>query len=283
MSNGQFSSRVIAITGAGSGIGRGLSLELARRGADLALSDVNEEGLAETARRAKLLGREVHTATVDVADRGRVYAWADEVFAHFDGRVDGIVNNAGVALGGEFLEVSDEDIDWLLGINLFGVIHGTRAFLPRLVERGDGWVVNISSVFGMVGMPGNSAYNIAKFGVRGLTECLWAELRDTGVAACSVHPGGIKTNIVRSARMGENVEDPPDREETARTFEEKLARTTAEGAGRIIADGMAARKRRILVGPDAFVIAGLQQSMPTAYHDAMARLFGGIGGRRRKR
>jgi NAD(P)-dependent dehydrogenase (short-subunit alcohol dehydrogenase family) len=269
----EFADRVIAITGAASGIGRALALELGRRGADLALGDVDEAGLEETVRRAKLLGRRVEATRVDVADREAVEAWAVATREAFEGRVDGIVNNAGVALGGTFLEVTYEDLDWLLGINLWGVIHGTKAFLPTLVERGDGWVVNVSSVFGLVGVPGQAAYNMAKFGVRGLTECLWSELDGTGVTPISVHPGGIKTNIVRNSRVADAATHLTDLESAAREFDEKLARTTAEQAARIIAKGMIQRKPRVLVGPDAFLIEGISRAFPTGYATVLRRTF----------
>ncbi|HEX4902885.1 MAG TPA: SDR family oxidoreductase, partial [Acidimicrobiales bacterium] len=171
----QLHGRVAAITGAGSGIGRALAVELARHGTHLALSDVDEVGLAETVTLAEGLGVKVTSARVDVADRAAVHAWADQVVADH-GQVHLIFNNAGVALGATVEGVSYEDLEWLMGINFWGVVHGTKAFLPHLRAAGTGHVVNISSVFGLLGIPSQSAYNAAKFAVRGFTDALRMEL-----------------------------------------------------------------------------------------------------------
>ncbi|MGF1464575.1 MAG: SDR family NAD(P)-dependent oxidoreductase [Sandaracinaceae bacterium] len=275
-----FAGRVCAITGAASGIGRALAVELASRGADLALCDVNREGLEETARRARLRGRAASTWIVDVSDRDAVHRFADEVIREHE-RVDAIVNNAGVSLSQTFEECRYEDIEWVLRINLWGVIHGTKAFLPHLRQRDTGWIVNISSVFGMVGAPTQSAYNVAKFGVRGLTESLWQELADTGITVTSVHPGGIRTNIVRSGRFYRDERGGEDREGFVRRFD-KLARTSAEEAGRVIADGMERRAPRVLIGTDARIIDTIARTAPTRYPQISRALFG-LGRRRRRR
>ena len=199
-----FNGKVAAITGAASGIGRALALELAGRGAELALSDIDVDGLAETqaqvAKRAP--SAKVTTTRLDVADRDAVFAWAGQVVADH-GKVNVIVNNAGVALGATVEQMKITDFEWLMGINFWGVVHGTQAFLPHLKATGDGHVVNVSSVFGLIGIPSQSAYNAAKFGVRGFTEALRMELdiAGEGVSATCVHPGGIKTNIAKNARM----------------------------------------------------------------------------------
>jgi short-subunit dehydrogenase len=250
-----FRDRVAAITGAASGIGRALALDLARRGCHLALADVDEAGLAETARRATPAGVEVTTAAVDVAERIAVDAWASRVVADH-GRVNLIVNNAGVALGATVEGTSDEDLAWLMGINFWGVVHGTTAFLPHLAAAGEGHVVNVSSVFGLMGIPAQSAYNAAKFAVRGYTEALRVELdiQRGGVSATSVHPGGIKTNIARNARLGGGLDglgqDPAD----ARRDFERLFITSPEKAARTIVRAVQLDKRRALVGPDAVAI-----------------------------
>ena len=199
----QFEGRVAAITGAGSGIGRALAENLGAQGAHLALSDVNESGLADTVARCEGKGVRVTSQRVDVADRPAVEAWADSVVEDHD-KVNLIVNNAGVALGATVESMSYEDFEWLMSINFWGVVYGTKAFLPHLKASGEGHVVNVSSVFGLVSIPTQSAYNAAKFAVRGFTDALRIELEidPCGVSATTVHPGGIATNIAKDARMG---------------------------------------------------------------------------------
>src|SRR3954469_19721045 len=192
-----FQGRVAAITGAGSGIGRALARELAARGTHLALSDIDDVGLAETVTLCEGAGVKVTSQRVDVADRDAVYAWADQVVADH-GTVNFIFNNAGVALGATVEAMSYTDFEWLMGINFWGVVHGTKAFLPHLRASGEGHVVNMSSVFGLISVPAQSAYNASKFAVRGFTDALRMELDAEGsaVSATTVHPGGVKTNII---------------------------------------------------------------------------------------
>jgi NAD(P)-dependent dehydrogenase (short-subunit alcohol dehydrogenase family) len=201
-----FAGRVAAVTGAGSGIGRALARQLARQGASLALCDVDAAGLAETVAGSEGFGVKVTSRIVDVADRADVYAWADEVVADH-GAVHVVVNNAGVALGATVESMSYDDFEWLMNIDFWGVVHGTKAFLPYLKASGDGHVVNVSSVFGLISVPTQSAYNAAKFAVRGFSDTLRMELEIEGapVSVTTVHPGGIKTNIARSARMDSSV------------------------------------------------------------------------------
>ena len=263
-----FDDKVAAITGAGSGIGRGLALALGRRSCHLALSDVNEEGLAETVDQARDLGVRVTSQKVDVADREAVYAWADQVVAEH-GKVNLIFNNAGVALGSTVEKMPYEDFEWLMNINFWGVVYGTKAFLPHLKSSGDGHIVNISSVFGLAGIPPQSAYNSAKFAVRGFTESLREELDmlGYGVSASSVHPGGIKTDIARSARMNDSVQElglGSGGDDTRENFEKSFI-TTADKAAEIIVRGVQRNKRRILVGPDARVYDWMVRLLPTAY------------------
>ncbi len=257
-----FDDRVAAITGAASGIGRALALDLARRGAHLALSDVDAEGLAETARRASEQGGTVTTASVDVADRAAVHAWADQVVAGH-GRVNLVVNNAGVGLGATVEAMAYDDIEWLMGINFWGVVHGTKAFLPHLRAAGEGHVVNVSSVFGLVGIPSQSAYNAAKFAVRGFTEALRVELdrERCGVSATAIHPGGIKTNIARNARMDPSVGDP----DRARRDIERLFTTSPEQAAQVIVRAVQMNKRRAMIGPDGHAIDVLARLSPSLY------------------
>jgi short-subunit dehydrogenase len=258
-----FRDRVAAITGAASGIGRALSIELARRGAHLALSDVDEAGLAETELRAKRAGVVVTTARVDVADRAAVEAWADQVVADH-GKVNLIANNAGVAVGATVETTSYEDLEWLMGINFWGVVHGTKAFLPHLKTAGEGHIVNISSIFGLMGIPTQSAYNAAKFAVRGFTESLRMELdiERCGVSATSIHPGGIKTNIARSARITSSADEDMDIEAARRDFE-KLFITSPEKAAKQIVRAVQLNKRRALVGPDAKAFDALAKLPPS--------------------
>ena len=184
--------KVVVITGAASGIGRALAVDLAGKGALLALSDVDEAGLADTVELARAAGaREVRGDRLDVADRAAFEAYAGTVVEHF-GRVNVVVNNAGVALAGDLVDLDYDDIDWIIGINFWGVVHGTKAFLPHLIASGEGHVVNLSSLFGLVSMPGQGMYNAAKYAVRGMTEALREEMLVAGhpVGVTCVHPGG---------------------------------------------------------------------------------------------
>lgn len=265
-----FEHKVAAITGAASGIGRALALELASRGAHLALCDLDEEGLAETARMLQVhRGCTVTTEVLDVSDRDAVEAWAGSVAAHH-GRVNLVFNNAGVAHVGTVMDTPIEDLQWLMGINFWGVVYGTKAFLPHLMETGDGHVVNISSIFGIIGIPNQSAYNAAKFAVRGYTEALRLELDALarGVSATSVHPGGIATNIARSSRLTEHF---AARKLALDTSFDKLARTSPQRAATVILSAVRRDARRVLVGPDAYAIDALQRFAPAAYQMLVGR------------
>ncbi len=273
-----FRGRVAAVTGAGSGIGRALARELAARGAHLALSDINEATLAETVMLCEAAGAaaKITSQRVDVADRGAVFAWADQVVADH-GRVNLIFNNAGVALAASIEAMSYEDFEWLMSINFWGVVHGTKAFLPHLKAAGEGHVINMSSVFGLISVPGQAAYNAAKFGVRGFTDALRMELEMSpcGVSCTTVHPGGVKTNIARNARVDPSMAlgDPG----AAADEFDKMARTTPESAARQILLGVTRDRRRVLVGPDAAVI-DLVSRLPAA---ASQRLIEKRASRRR--
>jgi butyryl-CoA dehydrogenase len=250
-----FRGRVAAITGAGSGIGRALAVELSKRGTHLALSDINEPGLAETVSLCEGKGVKVTSQRLDVADRDAMFAWADQVAAEH-GKVNLIFNNAGVALAATILDGSVDDIAWLMGINYWGVVYGTKAFLPHLVAAGEGHVINMSSVFGLLAIPSQSAYNSAKFAVRGFTDCLRMELEmaGNGVSATTIHPGGIKTNIARNARVDPALEEAAgSRDEQAARFE-RIALTSPAKAARQILRAVERNRRRALIGPDAKVI-----------------------------
>lgn len=244
----EYRGKIAVVTGAGSGIGRALAADLASRGARLAISDVNDTALGETVAICEKAGAEAHGYHLDVADRAAVLAHAEEVTRDL-GEANLVVNNAGVGLMATVEEMAWEDLDWLMGINFWGVIHGTKAFLPHLIASGDGHLVNVSSVFGFVGVPSQSAYNAAKFGVRGFTEALRQEMLIAGhpVAVSCVHPGGIKTNIARDARAARDLMPV---EERADRFE-KAARTTPEKAAQVILRGVDRKSPRILIGADA--------------------------------
>ncbi len=269
----ELQGRVAAVTGAASGIGRELAILLAERGADLALCDVDEVGLAETVGLAEKAGASVTITSqrLDVADREAMHAWADQVVADH-GKVNLIVNNAGVALGATVDGMSYDDFDWLMGINLQGVVAGTKAFLPHLKAAGEGHIVNISSVFGLMGIPSQSAYNAAKFAVRGFTEALRVELdiEKCGVSATTVHPGGIKTNIAKNARMDESIADIGQDADAGAAFE-KLFITTPAKAAKTIVRAVEKDKRRLLIGPDAWAISLLSKLPPGLYQGVLAR------------
>ena len=267
-----FSGKVAAITGAGSGIGRALALRLARRGCHLALCDVNERGLAATVEWTRRTGVRVTGDRVDVADREAVYRWADRV-AEEHGRVNLVFNNAGVALGSAIEGGSYEDFEWLFGINFWGVVHGTKAFLPHLRASGEGHVVNVSSVFGLISVPGQGAYNASKAAVRGFTDALRMELEMSGapVSATSVHPGGINTNISRNSRGDASVEKLGLDTERGREKFDKLLITDSEDAARAVLRAVKKDKRRVLVGRDAYFIDGMARLLPSAYQHAVKR------------
>jgi NADP-dependent 3-hydroxy acid dehydrogenase YdfG len=261
--------KVVVVTGAGSGIGRALALEVARRGARVAISDIDDAGLAETVDLVKGAGaHEVRSDRLDVADRAAFASYADVVAEHF-GRVDVVVNNAGVALAGDVEDLEYPDMDWIIGINFWGVVHGSKEFLPHLVASGDGHLVNMSSLFGLVSMPGQSMYNAAKYAVRGFSEALREELLIAGhpVAVTVVHPGGVKTAIARNARTSSR----EDHDENARYFDEKLATMEPEQAARIIVEkGILGRKARLLVGLDAHALHQFARLTGSRYQDVVA-------------
>jgi NADP-dependent 3-hydroxy acid dehydrogenase YdfG len=261
-----FAGKVAAVTGAGSGIGQALAIELARSGAKLAISDVNTEGLAATEERLKAIGAPVKADRLDVTEREAFAAYADEVAEHF-GKVNQIYNNAGIAFAGD-VEVSQfKDIERVMDVDFWGVVNGTKVFLPHLIASGDGHIVNISSIFGLFSVPGQAAYNAAKFAVRGFTEALRQEMAVAGhpVKVTTVHPGGIKTGIVRNMTAAEGI----DLSELAQTFDKKLASTSPQKAARIILDGVRKNKARVLVGTDAKVLDVIVRATGSGYQ----RLF----------
>lgn len=252
-------NKVAAITGTASGIGKQLALQLAAAGTTVAISDVNKAGLQQTYQAIIAAGGKASQHLVDVSQKDQVYGFAEAVIKEH-GHVDIIINNAGVALGAMAFEtVNYEELDWIFGINLWGVIYGTKAFLPAIKNRPEGAIINISSVFGLSGIPEQAPYCMTKFAVRGLTESLRGELQDSNILVMQVHPGGIKTNIARSSRNRNATET--EREQFASNFE-RLARTTPEKAAQIIIHALKKNKPRVRIGPDAKLMDRLVRFFP---------------------
>lgn len=258
----QINDCVAVLTGAGSGIGRALALALASRQCHLALADINQEGLAETARLAREHGVRVSEHRLDVASREQVAALPQAVLAEH-GQVDLLINNAGVALGGHFHQVSEADFDWLMAINFEAVVRMTRAFLPFLQERPAARIVNVSSLFGLITPAGQTAYCASKFAVRGFSNALRLELQGSNVGVTVVHPGGVATSIATSARVSAAV--APQDVELSRKQAQKLLRMPPEKAAQIIVTGIERDKPRVLVGNDARILAWLERLLPVNY------------------
>ena len=266
-----FNNKVAAITGAGSGIGQQLAVLLAKQGCHLALSDVNEQGLLKTLELIKDTGVRATLDKVNVANLEEVSAWAEKV-EQDHGSINMIFNNAGVALGSTVEGASYDELEWIVGINFWGVVYGTKEFLPRIKKTGDGHVVNISSLFGLTAQPTQSAYNATKFAVRGFTESLRQELdiENCGVSALCVHPGGIRTNIANAAKMNDSLRAlGMSPEKSARSFN-KLLRCPPEEAARQILEAVQKDKRRLLIGNDAKAIDLIQRILPTGYQKVTA-------------
>tara|TARA_R110002167_G_scaffold51187_7_gene148322 strand:+ start:34 stop:879 length:846 start_codon:yes stop_codon:yes gene_type:complete len=260
-------NKVAAITGAGSGIGQALAINLAKEGSHLALSDVNKKGLTETLKLLKGFSVNITHQTLDVSDKDAVFAWADKVVEDH-GSVNMIFNNAGVALSGTVDSLSIEDYKWIMDINFWGVIYGTKAFLPYLEQSGEGHIINISSVFGLTSQPLMSGYNASKFAVRGFTESLRQdlELTDSNVSTTCIHPGGIKTNIAKSARMSKSVQAVTGiKDSNASASFEKFFIHTPDSAAKTILKGVKDNARRVLIGADAKALDGMARVLPTGY------------------
>lgn len=266
------SQSVAVITGAGSGIGRALALRLADENiAGIAVSDWNEEALAETAVMLEAKGVPFSTHVTDVSKLEQVEQLKNEALAKH-GRVTHLFNNAGVGVVGSFEQISLEDFEWLMGINFWGVVYGCNVFLPTLLEQPSAHIVNISSVFGFVAPPEQTAYCSAKFAVRGFTESLRHELEETNVTVSAVHPGGIKTNIARNARVGANASD--DFKKQGVKFFDKVAKTSPEKAAETIVRGVKKKNPRILIGADARAISIVYRLFPKKYLDVIHAISG---------
>jgi short-subunit dehydrogenase len=264
-----FAGKKAAISGAGDGIGRALAIQLNAAGCDLWLCDINETKLLQTCELLDGAGGRVASRKVDCGSRDQIFQWAEAVAAEAD-CLDALFNNAGVGYGARFEDSTEANFQWLIDINFWGVVHATRAFLPLLTQSERGHLVNLSSIFGMVGIPTQSAYNAAKFAVRGFSEALQAEYLDSRLVVTCVHPGGIQTNIARSARIDGDGQASSEDERDAQF--RKLAHTTPERAADIILHATVRGKRRVMVGWDAWLLLQITKILPTHYHWITARV-----------
>ncbi len=266
----QIKNSLIIITGAGSGIGRALTLQTAAKGAKVVACDVNESSLDET---IKLAHGKPEKYVLDVADANQITHFADELIQKYPNEAIILINNAGVGLAsGTFAETPLEDFEWLMNINLWGVVRMTKAFLPHLLQQNKGHIVNISSVFGIAGMPTNSAYCTAKFGVKGFSDVLKAELIRTNVKVSSVHPGGIKTNIARNSRISAT-QDVKAAKALMAKFEKEALKMPPEKAAAVIINGIEKDEPRILIGNDAKALDWIVRMFPNTYHKVIAKVF----------
>lgn len=263
-----FSNKVAAITGAGSGMGRALAVQLAKLDCAVAISDVVDENLLETESLIKEYDVKVTRHLVDVSDRSVMEQYASEVNATH-GKVNLIFNNAGVSVTDSAEHMNYEDFEWLMNINFWGVVHGTRAFLPYLKEASEAHIINTSSIFGILSFPTQSAYNASKFAVRGYTESLRQELADTHIGVSCVHPGGVKTNIIKTSRYTPSDNESPTKEEFEENFEQ-MAALTSDEAALIILRGVEKNKARILVGKDAKLLTWISRLAPVNYPRLLA-------------
>jgi short-subunit dehydrogenase len=270
--NFNLAGSVVVLTGAASGMGAELAVQLAAKGANLALADRNEAGLAATAARAARDGVKITTHVLDIADQAAVASFPDIVLAAH-GRVNVLINNAGVALVGTFEQASLVDFEWLMNINFWGAVRLTHGFLPALRREPSAQIVLLSSVFGIIGPPGQTAYAASKFALRGFGEALRHELNGTGVGVTLVHPGGIDTNIAKSARVGEKMDFSAAQAGVA--LFQKMLKTKADVAARRIMSGIERREKRVLIGADAYQIDFIQRLLPVSYWGLIGRRAGG--------
>lgn len=266
----QIANSLFIITGAGSGIGRALTIKAIAEGAHVIASDVNEQGLDET---IQLVNNKAEKYILDVSNHEAINSFAETIIQKYPNETIILVNNAGVGLAsGNFTETPLDDFEWLMNINLYGVVRMMKAFLPHLVQQNKGHIVNVSSVYGLAGMPTNSAYSAAKFAVKGFTDVLKAELLRTNVQVSSVHPGGIKTNVARNSRISAT-QDVAKAKATMAKFEKVALKMPADKAAEIIIDGIKKDKSRILIGSDAKTLDWIVRIFPDSYHKIIAKVF----------
>lgn len=259
----QFKDKVCVITGAGSGIGAACARAMAKEGAIVIGADLRMEMLQSVADEVNEAGGRMEAHQLDVADRDAVFALAAKV-EKTHGAADLVLNNAGVAHGAPVAEMTMDNFQWVMDIDFWGVVHGTQAFLPAMIARGSGHIANVSSIFGLIGVPTQSAYNAAKFGVLGFGEALRHEVKEQGIGVSTIHPGGINTNIVRHARFQQGREMENEREEAIQRFAQ-FTMTQPEGAAKTIIKGIKRNKARILIGPDAHLVDWVRRIFPTHY------------------
>lgn len=264
-----FTDKVVVITGAASGMGRDMAIKVAERGGKVAISDVNPDGLETTATLVREAGGDVHAQVLNVAEREAVLDYAETVAEHF-GKVNVVINNAGIAHIGELEVMEFKDIERVMDVNFWGVVNGTKAFLPHLIASGDGAIVNVSSIFGILSEPGQSAYNASKFAVRGFTESISQEMIVSGypVKVTCVHPGGIKTGIVDNATTSGD----HDKDQIAGFFNKHLARTTSSDAAETILRAVEKQHKRVLVGLDAKALDLSVRLVGSLYQGVAARV-----------
>jgi len=266
-----FQGRVAVITGAGSGIGRALALNLAQKGCKLAISDIRPESVAETAKLCEQYTKDILVDTLDVADKKAMQAYPEKVVKKFGG-VNIVINNAGVAVSASVEDTSIEDYEWLMGINWWGVLYGTKFFLPYLQKADEAHIANVSSIFGIIGVPTQSAYNAAKFAVRGFTESLRQELADTHIGVSCIHPGGIRTNIAANARYKTGPNGDTDHARATEKFAQ-ITRTTPDEAAAVIVRGIEKKSPRILIGADAVATDVLARTLPEGYPAVLQQIL----------
>ena len=266
-----FNNKVAAITGAGSGMGRALATSLASRGCHLGLADNNKSALEETAENCRTYNVDVTTYNVDVSNKDSVYTFADDAVRDHN-HVNLVFNNAGVSLTDNVEHMTYQDFNWLIDINFWGVVYGSKAFLPHMQKVEEAHIVNTSSIFGTIAVPSQSAYNASKFAVRGFTYALRMELEKTHINVSCVQPGGVKTNIVRDSRYIAPDNAAPTKEEITATFE-SMANLTSDQAAEKILTGVIKNKAQILVGRDAIFIAILERLAPVLYQKLISRAF----------
>lgn len=268
---GSFNSKITVITGAASGIGRELALQMSAEGAVIIAADYDKKGLAETVKMVKGAGGTAEGFSVDISDSKQVTKFAADVRKKF-GAIDMLINNAGVTLFGKFEELSIKDMEWIMNINYWGAIYMTKAFLKDIKEKQGAFLVNVASIFGVIGTGNQTAYCSTKFGLRGFTEALQDELHAFPVKVISVIPGGIKTNIARNARFIKDGSVMKDTEKLVKRFD-KISRTTASQAAAAIVEGIKKRKSRVLIGSDARLLDRLQRYLPVKYNRVIAKLY----------
>ncbi|MEL6252115.1 MAG: SDR family NAD(P)-dependent oxidoreductase [Bacteroidota bacterium] len=266
-----FNDKVAVVTGASSGIGKALAQAFAKYGCHVAIADIRPQELEETRASLEPYGKTYKAYALDVSNKDAIYAFADQVAADFPS-VDIVINNAGVSLTTPMAQASMDDFHWLMDINFWGMVYGCQAFLPHLLKQKEAWLSNVSSIFGIIGVPTQGTYCASKFAIRGYTESLRQEYKRSKLKVSAIHPGGVKTNIVRWGKIESSYADE-DRQKTMISSFDKVAKTTPEKAAEIIIKGMSKGKKRILVGGDAWFLDKISRLFPQGYDAIVGRQF----------